>query len=146
MPLALWCLLLEKSVSGTQKLLTQEFPCQVEESTTANASDGFHRLCWLNLLLCRFIPNLGVFLLASAPVSLAASGDLCPVLPPTEQPLTPWKKSSRYHRGRDDRGRDGTGAPGKGWRKLLNLETRRERRSLLDVFNFFAVEKQKGKR
>lgn len=41
---------------------------------------------------------------------------------------------------------DGTGAPGKGWRKLLNLETRRERRSLLDVFNFFAAEKQKGKR
>lgn len=80
----LWCLLLEKSVSGTQKPLTQELPCQVQESTKASASDDSNGLRCLDLLLCHFIPNLRVFLLASAPVSLAASGDLCPV-------LSPWK-------------------------------------------------------
>jgi len=96
----LCCLPLKKSVSCAHQLLTQEIPSQTEGRTKATALDSPNRLSCLILFLCHLILILGIFPFTSAPLSLTASVDLCPVW--AGQPLTPWKRFSRCQR--DDKG------------------------------------------
>lgn len=133
-------------MSCAHQLLTQEFPSQIQGGTKATASQSPKRFSCLTLLLCHLIPIIRIFTLALAPLSLTVSGDLCPNLGfPEQGSYSLNRKSSSDTTEMRKVLEHSTSGKRQRERPLFSLETRREGRTLWDVFNFVGVGEQKGK-